>query len=133
MWNKLNSLTNKLTNGQVSGKILSWEPNSCSASQILYLLWNLTVHYHVDRSQPLVPILIHINSVHTLLSCLIYTSVFQVQTSWLKFWIHFSNLTCILHVPGRIILDLMMMMMIMIIIIIAELILCNLKLIAKSN
>jgi len=44
----------------------SREANSHWASQeIPCLLWNQNFHYHVHKSPPLVPILIHINPVHT--------------------------------------------------------------------
>jgi hypothetical protein len=46
---------------------LSWEANSQSAAQeFANILWNLKVHYKVDKSLPLAPICSHINPVHTI-------------------------------------------------------------------
>jgi hypothetical protein len=44
----------------------SWEANSCTASQdIPCLLWKPKVHYRVENSQPLAPILSQMHAVHT--------------------------------------------------------------------
>jgi hypothetical protein len=48
----------------------SWENDSLPGSQeIPSLIWNSNVCYHVHNSPLLVPILSHVNLVHTLLSC----------------------------------------------------------------
>ena len=61
----------------------SSETDSFSASQeILRILWDTKVHYHVCNSQPLVPNLSHMNPAHTA-QCHFYrtTVVLSSQTS----------------------------------------------------
>jgi len=48
----------------------SLEANSCSTSQaILRILWKPEVPYRVHNSEPLIPILRHVNSVHNFPHC----------------------------------------------------------------
>jgi hypothetical protein len=45
----------------------SWEANSCSSTQqITNISWNPEVHYPVQNSPPLVPILSKLNAIHIL-------------------------------------------------------------------
>jgi hypothetical protein len=41
----------------------SWEANSCSATQKTQ---KAKIHYHIHKNLPQVPIMSHMNSVHTL-------------------------------------------------------------------
>jgi hypothetical protein len=63
----------------------SWETANCAATQDLpSILWNPNVHYRVHKSPPPVPILSHIDSVHTIPSYLykIHFNIVPPPTSW---------------------------------------------------
>jgi hypothetical protein len=64
----------------------SWEAASCADTQELpNILWNLKVHYRVHKRPPLVPILSHINAVHTTSSFLskIHFNIIRPPMSWI--------------------------------------------------
>jgi hypothetical protein len=66
----------------------SSEANIHSANrEITHRLWNPNVHYRVYKNPPLVHILIHMNTVHTLPP---YFPKIQP-----KFCMHFSSLPCV--------------------------------------
>jgi hypothetical protein len=67
----------------------SWEAASCASTQeIPHILWNRRVHYRVDNSPPLVPILSQINPVHSTPSYLskIHFSIMHPSKFWSSLW-----------------------------------------------
>jgi hypothetical protein len=67
----------------------SWGATNCAATQELpSILWNPKVQYRVHRSPSLVPILSHINPIHTIPSYLskIYFNFVHGLTSWASQW-----------------------------------------------
>jgi hypothetical protein len=78
------SLTHSLTHSLMELSP-SWEAVHCAATQeILSILWNPKVHYRVEKSPPPVPILSHINPIHTIPPYLskIHFNIVHPPTSW---------------------------------------------------
>jgi hypothetical protein len=81
----------------------SWGTGNCAAPQELpSIIWNPNVQYRVYKSHPLIPILSHINPVHTILSYLskIRFNIVHPPTSWssqrsLSFWLFHRCPICI--------------------------------------
>jgi hypothetical protein len=82
----------------------SWWAANCEAPQeLLSILWNPKVQYRVHKSPPLVPILNHINPVHSIPSYIskIHSNIVHPPTSWssqwsLSFWLSHQ---CPIHIP----------------------------------
>jgi hypothetical protein len=67
----------------------SWGAANCAAPQELpSILWNLKVQYCVHKSSPLVPILSHINPIHSIPSYIskIHFNIVHPSTSWSAQW-----------------------------------------------
>jgi hypothetical protein len=67
----------------------SWKAASSAVSRTLpSILWNPKVHYRVQKSPPLVPILSLTSPVHTTSSCLskIHYNIIHPPTSWASQW-----------------------------------------------
>jgi hypothetical protein len=82
----------------------SWEAANCAATQELRsILWNPKVHYRVHMSPPLVPILNHINSIHTipsyLRSILILSTHLRLGLPSGLFWLSHQYPICIPLLP----------------------------------
>jgi hypothetical protein len=79
-FSKYHSLTHSLM--ELS---LFWEAANCAATQeFLSVLWNPKVHYRVQKSPPLVPILSQIDLIHNIPSYLskIHFNIVRPPTSW---------------------------------------------------
>jgi hypothetical protein len=88
---------------------LSWEAASCAATQEFpNILWNPKVHYGVEKSPPLVPIVCHINPVYTISSYLskIHLHIIHAPMTWSSKWslssrhshqVLYAFLTCPMH------------------------------------
>jgi hypothetical protein len=68
-----------------------WKGDCCSADQVPCFLWNPNVHCRVDKSWPLVPVLIHMNSVHIRAPYLL-----KIHFNWLLSWQICLGLPCYL-------------------------------------
>jgi hypothetical protein len=77
----------------------SWGSANCAATQAVpSILWNPEVQYHVHKSPPLVPILSHINPIHTIPSYL--RSILILSTQWSpSFWLSHQYPICIPLLP----------------------------------
>jgi hypothetical protein len=90
-------------NQSLTGLSTSWEAANCAPTQELpSILWNPKVHYHVHKSPLLVPILSHINPIHTTSFSLykIHFNIIRPPTSWssqwsLSFWLSHQYTICI--------------------------------------
>jgi hypothetical protein len=83
----------------------SWGAVNCAAHQELpSILWNPKVQYRVHKSPPLVPILSHINPIHSITSYLSKIHFNIVHTYWssqwsLSFWLSHQYPMCIPLLP----------------------------------
>ena len=80
---------------------LSWNTTSSSASQeIPHILWKVDVHSCVHKKRPVVPVLSHNDSVHTLPSyCFMILQFMPASSKWsLSFRFSYKNPLCISHV-----------------------------------